>query len=237
MKTINVIKYRDIDDGIYGDVLSHCKNPVINESRFTNVHETSHFISSELRKGRKNQNAFYLLDGKAVILDNPKITIDQISKYVPANLRGSRYNLYLINQQKYWNNYPLYILEEWNCYILGGMCAVEDFNNNKKVERTDAVAGMFEFIIYCIALTMCVKDKDKEYWHNNFQFTDFISNRINASLVFFGTGRQIPSFHSNKSDILYNTYKTTDEGRLFQQFIDKNFLDIENINWGFKEYL
>lgn len=235
MNIIDVNKYRSIKDGIYGDVISHCKNPVTNEGRYTNVHETSHFISSELRFGRKRQNGFYILDGKAVILDQPNITINDIIEYVPPNIRGYRYRLYFINQQKYWNEQPLYILEEWNCYILGGMCAIEDFNNNKKLERTDAVAGMFEFMIYSIATAMCIKDKDKNYWTKNNDFKQFLSSKIIDTKHLFDTGRKIPAFKSKKSDILYKNYATSPEGKIFEKFISQNLFTKKS--WGFDKYL
>jgi len=154
MNLIKVNKYRDLGTSIYDDVMSHCEKPSKGNGRYTDVHETSHFISSDLRRGKLGDsfsnhnltvgyNGFYILNGQGVLIKEPSITIKEVAQYVPPKLRGSRYKLYLIDQQKHWNKEPLYILDEWNAYVLGGMCAIDDYNSKRKLERTDAVAGRF----------------------------------------------------------------------------------------------
>lgn len=236
MDLISVEKYGNFGEDVYGDVLSHCKRPNRGDGRYTDVHETSHFISSALRKGRMGYNGFYILNDDAVIVKEPPTTIGEVAEYVPKNLRGMRYKLYFVDQRRYWDEQPLYIAEEWNCYTLGGMCAVDDYNNKRELERTDAVAGMFEFMIYSTALAMCVEDKCPEYWEKNKQFREFIQYRMDTSSMIFAVGRKIPQFKSSSSDKLYQTYYNSDEGKEFQKFIDKYFTNEEPVRFGF-DYL
>ena len=236
MDLIEVQKYGSFGDDVYGDVLSHCKRPNRGDGRYTDVHETSHFISSELRQGKMGYNGFYILNSKGVLVKEPPTTIGEVAKYVPENLRGYRYKLYFVEQRRYWDEQPLYIAEEWNCYTLGGMCAVDDYNNKRELERTDAVAGMFEFMVYSTALAMCVEDKCPEYWEKNIQFRRFIQYRMDTSSMIFAVGREVSQFKSLSSDKLYQTWHNSEEGKEFQKFIDKYFTNEEPIRLGF-DYL
>ena len=233
MDLIEVQKHGNFGDDVYGDVLSHCKRPNRGDGRYTDTHETSHFISSELRQGKMGYNGFYILNSKGVLVKEPPTTIGEVADYVPSNLRGMRYQLYLVDQRRYWDEQPLYIVEEWNCYTLGGMCAVDDYNNKRELERTDAVAGMFEFMVYSTALAMCVEDKCPEYWEKNTQFRRFIQYRMDTSSMIFAVGREIPQFKSLSSDKLYQTWHNSEEGKEFQKFIDKYFTNEEPIKLGF----
>jgi hypothetical protein len=237
MDLIKIKPFRSLDKkySIYNDVLSHCEKPSVGNGRYTDVHETSHFISSSLRKGRMGYNAFYILHDDAVIIKEPPTTIGEVAKYIPENLRGYRYKLYFVEQRRYWDEQPLYIAEEWNCYTLGGMCAVDDYNHKRELERTDAVSGMFEFMIYCTALAMCVEDKCPEYWEKNTQFKRFIQYRMDTSSMVFAVGREIPQFTSLSSDKLYHTWHNSDEGKEFQKFIDRYFTNEEPVRWTMNE--
>lgn len=215
---------------IHNDVMSHCEKPSKGNGRYTDVHETSHFISSALRKGRMGYNGFYILDNNAVIVKEPPTTIGEVAEYVPSNLRGYRYKLYFVEQRRYWDEQPLYIMEEWNCYILGGICAVDDYNNKRELERTDAVSGMFEFLVYSTALAMCIQDKCPEYWKLNNNFKEFFQNRLDISSRVFKIGREVPQFVSLSSDKLYQTWHNSDEGKEFQNFIDDNFSN--TVKWS-----
>jgi len=230
MNVIKVKKYRDLGAGVYNDVMSHCEKPSKGNGRYTDVHETSHFISSALRKDRIGDNGFYILDDNAVIVKEPPTTIGEVAEYIPKNLRGLRYKLYFVEQRRYWDEQPLYIMEEWNCYTLGGMCAVDDYNNNVTLERTDAVAGMFEFLVYSTALAMCVQDKCPEYWGLNNNFKEFFQNRLDMSSKIFKIGREVPQFTSLSSDKLYETWHNSEEGKEFQSFIDNNFSN--TVKWS-----
>jgi hypothetical protein len=229
LKTIEIQPKKQYEQSIYNDVVSHCNSPFIERSRYTTVHETSHKISSELRNAQKDDrlNVFYLLNNKAAMLVEPPVKLNDIN--IPPILRGMRHNLYLRDQKRYWNNEPLYIFEEWNCYTLGGMCAVNDAENRLSLERTDAVAGMFEFIIYATGLAMTIKDKAKTYWDNSKQFRYLFDFMLRRSEKVFHKGRTIPEFKSSSSDELYEKYNSSQEGKKFKEFAES--MKWNNVNW------
>lgn len=220
MNYVDVKQYRQPADGsVYEDILSHCSRPNRGDGRYTDAHETAHFISSEIRNAhRGHNNGFYIAKGKGVLVDHPKITIGDIAGYIPPVLRGFRYQLYLVDQRRYWDNEPLYIAEELNCYILGGSVAVDDANNGRRLERTDAVAGAFEFSIYCVALCMAVKDRDSGYWQQNKQFHEFMGTTFARANAVFEAGRKVPEFDSISMNKLIKSYETSEEGRRFEEF-------------------
>ena len=230
MDLVTLKKYRDFEDSniLYADLMKYSKNPVTNESRSTNAHETSHMISSQLRNEYKgNLNGFYYNGMSGILIKQPNLTIKDVATYIPENLRGYRYQLYFVDQLKYWNDSPLYIMEEWNCYRIGGSVAVIDYQQNKDIERTDAVAGAFEFMIYSTALYMAIRDYDPVYFKNNKQFSFFYNYLVGYSDAVFTQGRKIPAYKSEKSDKLYWEYQSSQEGKEFRSFTD----DLLKVRW------
>lgn len=234
METVDLVKYRAIKDQnpIYSDVISCSKKPVFESSRSTSVHETCHMISSELRRNKSNSNGFYKPSSKGVIVEQPKIKISDVAKYVPKNLRGIRYKLYFQDQLKYWNDSPLYIMEEWNCYTIGGLSGLTDYKLGISKEKTDMVSGTFEFKIYSIALYMCINNMDKNYDIGNFR--NFFSYLSELSFNIFNEGRLIEEFKSQSSNRLFDEFCNSQEGKTFMNFL--NSIKPEK-DYDFKRYL
>jgi hypothetical protein len=228
---ISVSNYKKlILDSIYSDVLSHSKQEPHGDKwgRYTNVHETAHGIHNELRNKYKlllktQINVFYCLNGKAVVIKEPNIRIRHINKYIPHILRSSRYKLYLIDQIQYWDDVPLYILDEWNCYILGGECAVDDFNNKRPLEKTNAVSGCLEFSIYSIALCMAIKEHDPIYWATNTQFKAFIKYNLIRSERTFGAGTCVQEFNNDEQNRLYDSLLNHEDSEPIRVFLKNEF--------------
>lgn len=228
---ISVQKYRDMSENdIYSDVLSHSEQePYGNKhGRYSNVHETAHGIHSELRKKyrllyNKPINVIYCLNGKCAIIENPNIKIRHVSKYIPEILRSSRYKLYLIDQLSYWDDTPTYLLDEWNCYVLGAECAVDDFERNIGLEKTNAVSGALEFSIYSVALAIAVKEHDTFFWENNIQFKSFIKYNLIRSEKVFNAGAGIPEFSNKEQDRLQKALLNHDDAEPIRQFLKDEF--------------
>lgn len=230
MDLVALKKYRDFEDSniLYADLMKYSKNPVTNESRSTNAHETSHMISSQLRnKYRRNLNGFYYNGMSGILINQPNLTIKDVGPYIPENLRGYRYQLYFVDQLKHWNDSPLYIMEEWNCYSLGGAVSIVDYHQEKEVEKTDAVAGCFEFMIYTTALYMCIAHKDPGYLNHNENFCKFFNYLLGYSTTIYNFGKMIPAYKSEKSDKLYWEYQSSQEGKEFRSFTD----DLLKVRW------
>lgn len=70
-------------------------------------------------------NALYCLQDRAVILDEPSLTLKKVADSIPAEDRGRLYRMYLVDAQRWWNNQPLYILDEWVCYYIDARVSFE----------------------------------------------------------------------------------------------------------------
>lgn len=223
---------------VYNDVLSHSFIvPFGNEhGRSTNVHETAHGIHSYLRNkynsGRKKRvNCFYVLEGRGVIVEEPNIRKSQINKFVPESLRSYRFKTYL-QEQKSWDDIPLYIFDEWVAYVLGGKCNIDDVNQgNHKDGWKDGVSGTLDFSIYAVATAMAIHEHDHEYWETNQQFKDFTIWMLRESCETFKKGRDMEEFRWQKQEDLLRKFLTSSESEPMRKFIKEHldgiWLDIE----------
>lgn len=105
-------------------------------------------------------NAFYYLKDRYSVFQEPPFKKRDIAKFIPSSLRKTRYNLY-IEGQTAWDNQPLYVWDEWNAYINGGMTAVELAKLGKmKPGGTDWVYGPLEFCTYGMAVCLAALEKN-----------------------------------------------------------------------------
>lgn len=223
LQVVPVRQFRRPENGsLHADILSHCSHPSVGDGRYTDAHETSHMISADVRMDNPGRNnGFYLLGGVAAVVQQPSLTIRDVADYVPPTLRGSRYELYLVQQQRHWNEEPLYILEEWHCYTLGAMTAVDDVLNNRPLIRTDAVSGTLEFRVYGAALAMAIKERCPDYWRYNAQFRRFLCWQIENSEKSFGIGRSVSEFQSINQERFLTKYEGSSDGRRVQEFLQE----------------
>lgn len=113
------------------------------------AHETTHGLNANIRNAHYKPglrfNAFYILDGKAVLLEEPaNLKLSTVAPKVPQSLRGKIYQLYMIDQQKYWNDRPLYTWDEWTAYANGTATRTD----LKITNRAETVAYMWEMAVY-----------------------------------------------------------------------------------------
>lgn len=226
------------EDSIYGDVMSHTHRPWKKSNRNTNVHETAHGITSYLvnkytKKLGKQMNGFYALDGKGVVIEEPNLKLSTVARFVPQNLRASRYNLYLIQQprsQPILNGSPLYLCDEWNAYILDSMCSVEDVRNGRNTmepgTRRNGVLAPLEFSIYSIALCMAVEKHDPDYWKNNKQFRKFIIWNLKRSQKVFEEGRNMEQFKWKAQERLLHNFRNASYASSMRDFTRKHLQGI-----------
>lgn len=140
----------------------------------THCHETTHFINSNIRNQYKT-DGYYLFGNAAAIFKSPKVTIKQIA--AKTKYRGSTYNLYLIQQQRYWNNDPLYILDELTCYSNGSWVGIE-----LNLNRSESLTFALEFCFYAKALQETIDEYDPNYSDKTrlWQFIDWHTRRTFA---------------------------------------------------------
>jgi len=90
------------------------------------AHETCHGIASRIRGIEKQgRNGFYCLAGNYISLAEPAFTLARLADIIPQEYRGVIYDLYLIQQQRYWNLQPSYILDEGWAYLNGTLVGLE----------------------------------------------------------------------------------------------------------------
>jgi hypothetical protein len=106
----------------------------VSRDKINYAHEGTHGVNAEIRNavGRPN-NAAYLLGDRAWVMAEPETTLSVVARRVPASLRGGGYKLYLIKQRRYWNNQPLYLLDEWSAYRNGTLMGDEARRDNRDV--------------------------------------------------------------------------------------------------------
>lgn len=210
------------------DTISHTPGELISNSypRSTRAHETVHLINSYLRgklfeSGKRNFNAFYCGESQAIILKNPDIKIRHVLNFIPASLRGGRYNLYFLEQIKYWDDVPTYIMDEWSAYIRGAEVGVEDFYNNLPKEKSDIVCGALEFSIYSVALCVATKNCDPVYWKKDLRLKHSVKYFLIKSEKVFFKGCDL--FPSEKQKKLLHSLRFGEDAIEIRQFIFEEF--------------
>jgi len=216
------------EKSVYADIINHSeKNPYSGQSRSTNAHETAHFIHNVLMNAhtistKKPMNGFYVLNGKAAVIEEPKMKRSFVKNFVPLKLRSYRWKTYF--EKSDWEDRPLYILDEWSAYIIGGKVCVDDIKNNRHDGKyTDGVSGCLDFTIYSLSLCIAVKKFDPDYWHNNEQFKAFIIFQLIESNKIFLAGRGEELLKSEKQDNLLRNLLDSEEAQPHRDFLNEEF--------------
>lgn len=207
------------------------------DDKITMAHETSHGIHAYLRNrnqsGGKRVNAFYVLNDQAALVEEPPIRKSAVARYVPSNLRGSRYDLYVVGQSA-WDDTPLYLWDEWNAYVLGAEAGVDLVERGLWSGWTDAVMGPLEFVVYAVATAMAVKDQAPSYFSSNQQFREFLAYNIERSMQVYNIGSQMTEFRWDRQDDYFEKFKTSAEATSMRQFLTITFgADWTNEVFGF----
>lgn len=216
---------------VLADIESHMPAGHIyrDNDKITWGHETSHGIASRLRNqhqpgrvsgwngivwrqvyGAARINCFYVLDNKAVIIEEPKTTISQTASLVPKSLRGEVYDLYLVKQAQSWQNTPLYLFDEWVAY--GNGTAVR--SDLKIQDRQESIQFMLEFNNYAICLAMACKSEDP-------QFKRFLMWNLERSMRLYEENREIGD--TSRSTAFLEKTKNSADAEPMRQFARSYF--------------
>jgi hypothetical protein len=164
------LKSIDISSGkILGDIVAHAKSGegFASSDPCTKVHETTHGIC----KRESGQQGVYCLENRMCYINYVNTTLSTVSRSVPASLHGKTYNLYLKQQQTYFESEPIYIFDEWVAYANGAACAIDLTESGKySSQRWDTILFMREFDVYALTLAMVAKPTDEQFknflgWH------------------------------------------------------------------------
>lgn len=138
----------------YSDIKAHCVQWTDYDDRMTEAHENTHQINSEMR-GRlgDGRNAFYCLNDKCIVFREPPVRLSDVAKAV--RVRGKVYDLYLVQAQQWWENEPLYLLDEMVAYTNGAIVGKKYGVNGWEYERDRAQ----ELTYYAYTLCDLMKDR------------------------------------------------------------------------------
>jgi len=104
-------------------------------------------------------NACYCLAGRGWRHEEPSFKLNDIAQAVPQELRGMSYQLYLVQQQQYWNNEPLYVFDEWSAY-LNGLSTALDHDDGGDGQFSDLLQAI-EFMGYSYVLAEVAEDRSQ----------------------------------------------------------------------------
>ncbi len=145
---------------IIADIESHLPagHPYRDSDLITWVHEGTHGINSQLRNEFRRPG-FYVLRNRAVLLNKePNTTLTQVARIVPVSLRGDVYQLYLIDSQRWWNNEPSYVFDEFVAYTNGAEARM----SLRIQARQETVRYMLELSVYSTCVSRAAKSKDSQ---------------------------------------------------------------------------
>jgi hypothetical protein len=157
------------------DIDSHLPagHPYRDSDRITWTHEGTHGINSLLRN-KYGCSGFYVLENRAVLIQEPATTLAAVAHLVPLSLRGEVYNLYLVQMRGYWNEQPTYVFDEWIAYTNG----TEARQRLGIQDRAETVRYMLEFCVYATCVPQAAGSHDP-------QMRAFIVWQIERAMVLY----------------------------------------------------
>ena len=138
--------------GSIGDIVSHLNNvsTYYDADIVTFAHEATHGTNGEFRQRYGNRrNCLYVLSNNMAVITEPPTTLSSVARKVAPSLRGNGYQLYMVSQGQYWENEPLYILDEWTAYSNGAIVGLE---NNIGDRTQQSFGSSLEFFGYALTL-------------------------------------------------------------------------------------
>jgi hypothetical protein len=169
-------------------------------------------------------NGFYLMkDRFALVVEPPTTRVTSVAPYVPASLRGSRFQSYLVDQAVTWDDTPTFILDQWNCETNGSEVAVELGTAGSFATPRDGVSGALEFTVYSLALGLAVENLDASYLATYTQFREFLAWEAERAMGLYRAGAVLPSLASTTQDAYYAAWKTSADGKALRNFARRTF--------------
>ena len=193
----------------------------------TSAHETTHGINAHLRNHFNDTgrlaNAFYLMEDRAIVLVEPGIRKSAVAPYVPASLRGSRYDLYVVGMSA-WDDRPLYIVDEWVAYTNGGAVGVDMVASGLWTRGwRDGVAGTLEFTVYSLALAMAVEEADPTYWATSLQFRELVAWLARRAMDVYRQGAAMPDFAWDRMATFERALRESPDAEPMRAFVRRTY--------------
>ena len=143
-------RYETKETGLLGDILSHTPDAqqYYDKDKATWGHEATHRANAQANMDFPGFANFYVCENAVVQVVKPPITLQTLAKAIPQSRRYDNYQLYLINAQRWYNNVPTYVIDEWSAYTNGTFIALYDMKDSRRAaESFDRVLEMFGYMI------------------------------------------------------------------------------------------
>ncbi|MDQ7825698.1 MAG: hypothetical protein RDV48_23055 [Candidatus Eremiobacteraeota bacterium] len=195
-------------------------------------HETTHGINAHIsnqnyNSGGRRNTGLYVGGDKGVVLENPNMRKSDVKEHIPQALRGSRYNLYL-NQQQAFENEPHYLLDEWASYTNGLQTGVDLGKMGKG--RPDNIVGLgvmgaLEFTAYSFAEAKAIAEKDPSYWNSEKgkQYKEFMAWHGLRAMDLVREGSPLEKNKEGGQDQYLNELRSGASSKALRDFIAKEF--------------
>ena len=224
---VDKVSSRINEESIYSSIINYSRNPTLDiTNRMTCGHETTHMINNDLRNNLQagnKINAFYLPIGWAFATPEPNFRKSKVKEFVPSDLRGPRYSLYLEGSRD-WDDRPLYVMDEWCSYINGAMVGIDDVKNNRYRDGwTDGVYGCLEFSVYGLALCMATEKYDNNYWNTNVEFKSFMNWNLKRAYNTYVAGKDFSQFKYDKQEDYLQRFQQSSSAQAMRNFANTHF--------------
>lgn len=161
----------------------------------SDAHETTHGVNSRIRQeygGAGAVNAFFVgRDFRAFVVAEPRIPLALVGRFVPAELRGVSFQLYLVQQAQQWNNQPLYLLDEWTAYANGAEVGLDLAANGSGRAEPYELQQAIEFCGYATALLLAVERHDQAY-PDKAKLVEFIAWQCERVAILCDRAKKMP---------------------------------------------
>ena len=186
---------RDYGSAFYRDVMTHTPSSArdFQAGPSTHCHETMHGLQNAMYNKTSDRDFFfYLENGKGAYVVNPVDNLVDVKNHIGASykqLASSRYQLYLVTQPQSWKE-TLYIFDEWNAYVGTTRSAYEikkagQWDNS----NSDPIEGLADFMYFCSASILSIKNADPNYLSTNKQFKAAFAMLMEQSVLWMNTAK------------------------------------------------
>jgi hypothetical protein len=160
------------EKGMLGDIDSHLpKGHIYRDSdKVTWAHETTHGINARIRNESRSQNGYYCLFNRAFTIPSPSFTLRDLAQAIPKEKRGKTYQLYLVDQQRHWNDTPLYVVDELTAYTNGAIVGIEHGMKDRADYSLSCAIEMYDYSKTALLLSQETSYEHYEEFHRFVQW-------------------------------------------------------------------
>lgn len=186
-------------------------------------HEATHgihaYIRNTLDDTGQGANGFYVMDGRACLVREPRMRKSDVGAYVPASLRWSRFDLYVTGASD-WDDRPLYVWDEWVAYTNGAEVGVDRQRSGLWTEGwRGTVDGVIELSVYAIAVGMAAEASEPGYFEREPNFGPFLAWNLRRAMRLFREGRVMPDFAWDEQDAYFERFRSGAEAEAMRAFV------------------